>query len=648
MKKFSYYKPPITNKIPEKDITLTALASLIREGRGVRSKISELRSTQNEEIKKKLPYVTLSGTFTKRKSEYLVEHSGLICIDLDGAMIDTLDDPLPAMHFVSPRGNGQKIIYAIDIERGSHLEYFYALEEYFRAEHGITIDPACKDITRACWLSYDTDVVVNEKPTMVGKEFLKKYKKTDTPPEAEANLQPGTRNNTLFQEALEAARQGRKKADVLKEFSQYAADDFPLAEIKKIVNNAYHYRPDKIPYVRVGTNYFKIIQKQDRHGIERRELKPWNKDTITEDHKRKFLAYVPKYDDFAMLPSNIEYKPIVKGCYNLYAPFNHTPAPERGDMPWSIHMLRHVFGEQLKQGIKYMQILYLHPEKSTVILALVSKENKTGKTTFCNWLHMLFGQNVALLSSSDFTSGFNSSYATKNLLIIEETLLEKRMTIEKLKALVTSKYIQVNEKYVTPYKIPFHGKVVLTSNNVDKFALVDPKETRFFVRKLSKPTNFNANIEDDLLREIPAFLRYLQDLPPVDWSVDRSGFTTSELANENLRAVQDESMSTLYKELRENIIDHFNNHEIEQFLATVKDIKEKWFFHDNRIGTSYIGRVLKNEFEMKAKKLQKYTAFDDMDTRTGRPYRFLRTDFVTEEVDDNVEIDKDLLSVLPF
>ena len=41
------------------------------------------KSARNE-IKKQLPAVCFSGTFSKRADSALIEHSGLICLDFDG------------------------------------------------------------------------------------------------------------------------------------------------------------------------------------------------------------------------------------------------------------------------------------------------------------------------------------------------------------------------------------------------------------------------------------------------------------------------------------------------------------------------------------------------------------------------------------
>jgi hypothetical protein len=92
------------------------------------------------------------------------------------------------------------------------------------------------------------------------------------------------------------------------------------------------------------------------------------------------------------------------------------------------------------------------------ILVMVSKERQTGKTTFLNWLNMVFGDNMANISPDDLINGFNSTYASSNIIAVEETLIEKAITVEKIKALATQKFISVNQKFITQYRMPFFGK----------------------------------------------------------------------------------------------------------------------------------------------------------------------------------------------
>ena len=50
----------------------------------------------------------------------------------------------------------------------------------------------------------------------------------------------------------------------------------------------------KVPYIRVGVDYFKVIEKDDRYGIQRKELKRWNKAEIIQDHDKKYLDLIAK------------------------------------------------------------------------------------------------------------------------------------------------------------------------------------------------------------------------------------------------------------------------------------------------------------------------------------------------------------------
>ncbi|MDA3833098.1 MAG: DUF5906 domain-containing protein, partial [Spirochaetales bacterium] len=345
-----------------------------------------------------------------------------------------------------------------------------------------------------------------------------------------------------------------------------------------------------------------MIVRPGIYGKESR-WKPWRQAEIVQDHGKDFLKEIPKYDDFYMHPDNINYQQVVSNCLNLYHESPHTPSP--GDWTWTQRLLQHVFGEQYELGLRYMQILYLHPDRQTIILALVSRERETGKTSFLFWLRLIFADYVVLISSTDFLSGFNGHFATKNIIQIEETLLEKNVSVEKLKALNTAKYISINEKFVQPYSIPFFGKTVIASNNEDRFAKVDQEEVRFFVRKLGKPQFRNTNIEEDLYKEVPAFLHHLQTLTAVDWSISRSGFTAEELNNDSLKKVVDESRSGLAKELEFLISDYFLNNDFHatEFYATVKDLKEKWFAVNNRVEMHYIRYVLKNDFKMQPERL---------------------------------------------
>ena len=59
---------------------------------------------------------------------------------------------------------------------------------------------------------------------------------------------------------------------------------------------------------------------------------------------------------------------------------------------WTKQLLQHIFAEQYEQGLRYLQVLYMHPKQALPILVLVSEERQI----FIEWLTILFGENMVL------------------------------------------------------------------------------------------------------------------------------------------------------------------------------------------------------------------------------------------------------------
>ena len=393
--------------------------------------------------------------------------------------------------------------------------------------------------------------------------------------------------------------------------------------------------PPEPKYIRVGIDYFKIIDKPDRFGITRKELKKWSVQEIRLDEGQKFLYTIPKYDDFIIEPNNNGTSPIIGNCYNMHKSFSHNP--RKGKWKWTFTMLKQIFGTQFKAGMIYLQVLYLYPKQALPVLVLVSKERQTGKSTFLDWLNLIFGANVAMIDPDVIGGSFNGEYAAANIIAIDETILDKQIAVEKIKALATKKFISVNIKNVQQFKLPFFGKIIMASNNEDKFMRIDDEEIRFWIRKLGTPTITNHNILNDMINEIPAFLHYLTTMPEPDFTKSRMVLTSNQIKNEWLDQVKKESKSGLYKELMILITAWFDNNNETALNATPTDLKEEWFRNDHNISRSYIIRVLKNEFGMVASDPRKYRAFNNstVEGSTGRYYTFKREDFTNEIPEDD-------------
>lgn len=172
---FSYFRKPITNIKPDKEISLIDVYTLIK-GNDFATCTSTLRNIQEVKEARKykafhFDYVTFSGTFSQRNDKHLRKHSGLLTIDFDhvsdlsGLKAQLLDDQYfeTELLFVSPSGDGLKWIVPIELTKVKHQDYFKAVANYILHTYQLEVDQSGKDISRACFLPHDPDIFINPK-----------------------------------------------------------------------------------------------------------------------------------------------------------------------------------------------------------------------------------------------------------------------------------------------------------------------------------------------------------------------------------------------------------------------------------------------------------------------------------------------------
>ena len=221
---------------------------------------------------------------------------------------------------------------------------------------------------------------------------------------------------------------------------------------------------EKEEFIRVGTTLYKLVNQPRLNGGYVRKRIVWNNETLRQDYGKDYLATVPKYGGFCTVPNHVDYRPVVDKFLNLYEPIEH--CPQQGEFPCIQSLVRHIFGEQYEFGMDYLQLLYLQPVQKLPILLLVSEERNTGKSTFLNFLKALFQNNVTFNTNEDFRSQFNSDWAGKLLIVVDEVLLNRREDSERLKNLSTTLSYKVEAKGKDRDEIAFFAKFVLCSNRV--------------------------------------------------------------------------------------------------------------------------------------------------------------------------------------
>ena len=270
----------------------------------------EKNKTERNEIKKLLPAICFSGTFKKRLDSALEEHSGLICLDFDGytKQKELLQDKETISKnkyvfsvFISPSGNGLKVLVKIPADVDNHTNYFNSLEKHFNSPY---FDKTSKNVSRVCYESYDPLIHVNinssiwdliEEPeyTEVSKirdqatipitdenkivEILVKWWEKKYP------MQEGQRNHNAYILAMAFNDFGINKSLAGYVLNQFANSDFTLGEISQTIDSAYRH------VANFGTKYYEdeerinMIRAKLRRGVSKKEIKYQLQDSNLEN-----------------------------------------------------------------------------------------------------------------------------------------------------------------------------------------------------------------------------------------------------------------------------------------------------------------------------------------------------------------------------
>ncbi len=285
-----------------------------------KSTIEKLRSEPIEEkqrkIKNTLPSILFQGIFREREDNGLKEFSGLMVLDFDKfesfeKAVEFRDTIFLDSHvfasFISPRGNGVKVLIKIPNEPDNYKLYFAGARTYFDSENWDNIG---SNISRVCFESYDPEIKIRiesnvftykEEPelTEIGtydaiipiqsdnriiENLLKWWK-------AKFGFVEGQRNNNLFILASALNEFGISKTEAESVLIQFQDSSFKKSEIDQLLRSAYK-KTEKH-----GTKFFEDntakfrVEKQIRSGKTLKEIQSEINDIPKEAIKKAYETF---------------------------------------------------------------------------------------------------------------------------------------------------------------------------------------------------------------------------------------------------------------------------------------------------------------------------------------------------------------------
>jgi len=372
-------------------------------------------------------------------------------------------------------------------------------------------------------------------------------------------------------------------------------------------------------YLRIGTAYYKKVNLPLNSKDTINLLAPWAKSEIITDYDKDFVKAIPKYDGFCLIPSHTNFESVINGFYNKYERLDHKLT--KGDFPETEKFLKHIFGEQYQIGLDYLTVLWKKPMQVLPILCLVSNERNTGKTTFLNWMKLIFQNNMTINNNEDFRSRFNSDWASKLIIAVDEVLLDKREDSERLKNLSTAKTYKSEAKGKDKIEGNFFGKFILCSNNEKNFVYIDNSEIRYWVRKII-PFDLSAdnpNLLESLSNELPYFINFLNCRKIDSPKKTRMWFTKEQIHTEALDVLINGNKTFLNKELKQILSDEFIQFDTEVLKYSVGDLVDKLSKNNIRTNSFKITEFIKTEYQIESKN-STYVKYHMSMTISNEPY----------------------------
>jgi hypothetical protein len=390
-------------------------------------------------------------------------------------------------------------------------------------------------------------------------------------------------------------------------------------------------------YIRVGTKYYRA----DDFSIE-----VWDKQTIKDDFGPRALHDddLRKYRGFINEPNYLErvehITKVVAGVPQTF--YNRFRFPDwklaKGKFPTTMTLLKRVFvGEsedQLEIGLDWIQLMLTKPKQRTRSLILVGL-TEVGKDTFMEWLISLVGANGILIGGEEIESPFNSSWAGKHLVCLNEVSydMSDKKTKERIKNLLTGKMLTVEGKGDNRFQIENYTKVIMATNNAYDFMQISSTENRFWVREMVAFGKSDPDFVQKLESEMSAFLYWITKERQLFRTEKATRFwhSNEECQTEAGNKVVENTKTNMYDIIRNIFEDKFN--EPKMLKEDVMYVRAKSltahmnrdiFNARDRYQEKAVRLCLLKEFGAKDQKTERRDAFNGFDSSNNSHFTITR------------------------
>ena len=214
-------------------------------------------------------------------------------------------------------------------------------------------------------------------------------------------------------------------------------------------------------------------------------------------------------------PQHIDYQSIIANKWNTYHRVNWEP--RAGEWPTIHKLISHIYGEnvaeqdQIEWLYDYHTLMIKRPKQKLFGRVLYSHVQGTSKSAMAYLEQLMFEANYSNVRDSELESDFNESWAESLLIHMDEPAFKSPKTMARnIRDMVTMKQVKVRRMREAHVSQPFHGKILITSNDSD-FMPFEQSDRRYWIREVPKfpIEDMDPHFETKMEAELPHYIDFL-------------------------------------------------------------------------------------------------------------------------------------------
>lgn len=277
------------------------------------------------------------------------------------------------------------------------------------------------------------------------------------------------------------------------------------------------------------------------------------------------LEGLPELDGFISVPCHGEdFEPIIDNKWNTYHRVNWNP--KEGEWPTIRRLIEHLYGDngvekdQTEILYDYHTLLIKEPTRKLWGRVLYSHHQGTGKSSLGLLENLMFGNNFSKVRDTELESTFNGIWATSLIIHLDEPYFEKKKKMSReIRDMITMKTINLRRMQRDFETIPFHAKILITTNDTD-FMPFESSDRRYWIREV--PPFSDANVDNQfqqkMQEELPHYIHFLLNREMTHREEDKTFYFSSEiLKNNGMRKLVNDNLDDDELQLREWFENYF-------------------------------------------------------------------------------------------